>query len=110
MAPKKTPMQRVRERWSTKEKAAQAIVGLIGDPDGETLRRLRRASNEQLLRLYEVGQRVKEKFGGRTGLIDAIVQARFPQGKGGEAYRRRLEGYGIRRLADLYRQVTGKKV
>lgn len=103
---KKTPKDIVREKWQTKQAAAQAIIGLIGDSDGKTAQRLKRASNLQLLQLHRAGETVREKFSSREGLENAIMELKFPKGAKDDTYRNRLGAYGIKRLLDLHTQLS----
>ena len=101
----KLPKDIVAERWNTKDAAADAIVALIGDPDGKTKDRLKRASNLQLIQLYEAGEELKKRFNSRDNLETEILKAKFPGGQIDETYKGRLQGYGVRRLLDLHRQL-----
>lgn len=103
---KTTPKDQVRQRWSSKDGAADAIVALIGDPDGKTKQRLRHASNGQLLALYAKGEDLKKRFGGRDALERAIVELKSKQGKLDEGYADRLKGYGVGRLLDMHRRLA----
>ena len=103
---KKTPMVEVRERWGSKEAAAKEIVALIGDPDGDTLRRLRRASNAQLLRLHAAGLEVQQRFGSREALEEAIVRLKFGSAEPSAAFRARMARWGICRLLEEHRQIA----
>lgn len=99
------PKDIVKQRWSSKSAAAEAIVALIGDPDGGTLDRLKHASNAQLVRLYEAGQELQKRFSNRENLEAEILKAKFPNGGVDEKYKARLSGYGVPRLLDMHRQL-----
>jgi hypothetical protein len=101
-------MDQVKARWGTKAAAVDAIVGLIGDPDGRTKARLRQSRNEQLLKLWDAGQALKKDFGSREALLSAILKFKFPKGDPDETYKAKLEGYGVRRLLDMHGQLQRK--
>lgn len=102
---KTSPKDQLRGKWKTKQAAADAIVALIGDPDGKTKQRLKRASNQQLLELYAAGLTLKEKFQTRENLEKAIFDIQFPKGNVDEGYRAKVRKYGVKRLLDTYRQL-----
>ena len=99
------PQDAVRAKWQTKDAAADAIIALIGDPDGETKKRLRNASNAQLLKLYKAGEEIQARFKSRDGLEAEILKVKFAGREVDETYRTRLKGFGARRLLDLHRQL-----
>src|SRR5260221_14552031 len=81
MAAKKTPLARQKDEFGSKEKLVGRLVGLLGqitkvEGDKDDLKaKLLAASNKKLLRLFEVGAEVKEKFGSVDKLVDATAQA-----------------------------------
>ena len=107
---KKSPLQQVKEQFGTKKALADQLIPVIdrlnpNESDADFARRIQAASNKQLLRLHAVEQTVKERFGSRDALIDAIVQAKF--GKANADYRQSLTKYTKVRLLDLHRQIAG---
>ena len=102
---KESPKVQFAKRWSSKTEAAAAIVSLIGDHDGKTAHRLKSVSNAKLLKLHAAGEELKSRFASRSGLEDAILKIKFPQGNVDETYKSRLQGYGVLRLLDLHRQL-----
>ena len=68
---KPTPKQKVESKFGTRADLVSAIIGLIGD-DGDTRSRLMSTTNKKLLRIHEVATIVKDRFGGKSDLIDAI--------------------------------------
>jgi hypothetical protein len=104
---KKTPKDLLRAKWPTKEAAADAIIALIGDPDGRTKARLKRASSTQLLALHEAGQRLRKEHQSREALEQKILAIKFPKGNPNEAYQQKLRGFGVKRLLDLFAQISG---
>jgi hypothetical protein len=101
------PKEQVQERWKTKDAAADAIIALIGDPDGETKKRLKHASNTQLLTLFKAGEEIQSRFKTRDALEAEILKVKFPQGNVDTAYAGKLKGFGARRLLDMHRQLNG---
>jgi hypothetical protein len=106
MTTKKSPKDMVRTQWQNKAAAADAIIGLIGDPDGRTKARIKRASNQQILDLFAAGQQLQAKFGSREALVAAIAAIKFPEGNSGDAYRQKLSGFGVKRLLDMHKQLS----
>lgn len=102
---KPTPKQIVESKFGTRADLVSAIVSLVGD-EGDTRRKLSGTTNKKLLRIHEVAQKVQDKFGGKSGLIDAISTLQFPNGKVNEGWRDKMEGYTVKRLLDHHRQLT----
>lgn len=106
---KKTPLQLVKDEFGTKDALASKLIPLLNCPEDEDKadfeRRIRTASNKQLLRLWNAEQRVKQDFGSKDKLIAAIVKAKF---NGSNAdYSAKISRYSSSRLLDLHRQVAG---
>jgi len=112
-APKKTegepkpaaprhPKARVVAQHGTKEALAKSLAKSIARDDEDTdiiANRLEKASNTQLLRLQKVVETVKEKFGSRDKLIEAIGTA---QNKSKDKdYLAKLATFPLPRLLDL---------
>lgn len=104
----KMPKDVVKAKWGTKYAAADAIVAIIGDPDGKTRQRIKHASNSQLLRMYENAVVLQKKFTTRATLEAEILKYKFPKGVVDENYKAKLESFGIGRLLDMHRQLAGK--
>lgn len=107
---KKSPLQQVRDQFGSKQELVQRLLPLVdrlvdGESDEEFARRLGTASNKQLLRMWTVESAVKEQFGSRDALIDAVVKAKF--GKENNDYRTALTQLTKARLLDLHRQSKG---
>lgn len=102
---KKTPIQMVRDEHGSKEQLAGKLIPLLdrreGEDDAAFERRIRTASNKQLLRLWAAEQRVKADFGGKDKLADRIVELKFA-GKPNADYRAKLMRYAKTRLLDLH--------
>jgi hypothetical protein len=101
----KSPAAIVKQQFGDKAKLVAALgpltsedlwVGRLNENKG-----LERVSNAKLLRLHSVLTAVKEKFGTRAKLIDAIceVEKRTKD----EGFKKRLGAYPVPRLFDTYR-------
>ena len=105
----------VKERFESKEKLVEAVQAFVNDDlwlprlssdrtrsNGESgSRGLGHVSNAKLLRLHGIFTEVKEQFKSRTKLIDAILEL---QARAKDAdYKKRLDGYAVPRLYDLYK-------
>jgi len=96
------PLGRVKERHGSKEDLVKILVEPLanGTEDTDVLRgRLLKASNHQLLRLQRVVATVKDKWGGRDKLIDAIGKA-MNKAKD-QDYLARLATFSLPRLLEL---------
>lgn len=105
---KLTPVEEVRQRFGSKEALAKQLLKVVDKDDdvddAEFERRIMTASNRQLLRLYEVSEIIKGRFGSKKNLVDAIVKAKFP--KGNDPYRDKLMTLPSTRLLDLHRSLA----
>jgi hypothetical protein len=107
------PFATVKQRFESKEKLVEAVKQFISDElwlprlssDRGGSKELKHVSNAKLLRLHEVFSEVKEHFGSRAKLIDAILE--LGQRVKDPGFRARLEAYPVPRLYDLYQ--TAKK-
>jgi hypothetical protein len=108
---KKTPVQIVRERFGSKEKLVGELVGILERPDGQSdedfKARLLRVTNSQLLRLHAVETRVREQFGSKEKLADAVYGQRRT-GKADKDFRTRLGGLRKAQLLDKFLAAAGK--
>jgi hypothetical protein len=104
---KLSPKQLVAKSFGTKQDLVNAILPLVGGEDG-VRSRLMGATNAKLLRIHEVAKAVKEKFGGKSGLIDAIAKLQFAGKAPNAGWREKMEGFTVKRLADKFRQLGGK--
>jgi hypothetical protein len=81
MASKKSPLGRTKDDHGTKEKLVDKLVSLLGqirksEEDKDELKsRLLAASNKKLLRLFEIGSEIREKFGSVEKLAEAVAEA-----------------------------------
>jgi hypothetical protein len=109
MSGQKTPLQVVNETHGGKEKLVDKLVGLIekGEEGAEDIKdRLRNVSNQKLLRLLEVAETVKEKYGSTEKLTQVVADA---LGRAKDAdYVKRLASYSPARLLDLAKSLAKK--
>ena len=86
----------------SKEALAKALAPSLAKADEDTDQieaRLKTASNQQLLRLQKVTARVKEKYGSREGLIEAIGKSENKTKD--KDYIAKLENLSLPNLLDL---------
>jgi hypothetical protein len=105
MSSKKSPLGRTKDEHGTKEKLVDKLVTLLGqirkvEEDKDELKaRLLASSNKKLLRLFEVGSEIREKFGSLDKLADAAAGA---LGRAKDApYLDKLKSITPARLLDL---------
>jgi hypothetical protein len=102
----KSPLSIVKEKHGDKAKLVAALESFAKD-GGLWLDRLNdekglsSVSNAKLVRLHRVFSEVKDRFGTRAKLIDAVLEAQKRSKDTG--LRARLEAYPVPRLYDLYR-------
>jgi len=108
----KSPLAIVKDKFGDKTKLVEAVKALATEDlwlartsaDRGNDRGLEHVSNAKLLRLHAVLSTVKEKFGTRAALIDAMLVAQKRTKDAG--FRKRLEAYPVPRLFDLYKSVA----
>jgi hypothetical protein len=101
----KSPTAVVKEKFGEKAKLVAALAPFTGDeglwvPRVNQSKGLERVSNAKLLKLYRVLSAVKEKFGTRTKLVDAICE--LERRAKDDGYKSRLGAYPVPRLYDHY--------
>lgn len=105
----KSPLAVVKDRFGDKAKLVEAVKAFVNEDlwlgrtstDRGKSKGLENVSNAKLLRLHLIFTEVKDKFGTRAKLIDAIVES---EKRGKDAgFRKRLEEYPVPRLYDLYK-------
>lgn len=109
---RKSPLALVKERFGEKAKLVEAVKGFINEDlwvarssaDRGGSKGLDHVSNAKLIRLHAIFSEVKEKFGTRAKLIDAILTAENRTKDAG--YRKRLEAYPVPRLYDHYKSAA----
>lgn len=105
----KSPLTAVKETFGDKAKLVAELEALTKGDDlwvsrVNTSKGLAHVSNAKLLRLHKTFTAVKEKFGTRAKLIDAIAE--IEKRAKDEGYKTRLAGFPVPRLWDLYQSVT----
>lgn len=104
----KSPLARVKEQFGDKEKLVAAVEKLGGDDlwvaRTNENKGLAHVSNAKLLRLHRVLSEVKEKFGTREKLVDAILELEKRTKDAG--YKQRLSAWPVPRLYDTYRSTA----
>ncbi|WP_394843640.1 hypothetical protein LZC95_42140 [Pendulispora brunnea] len=104
-ARKSGPLAAVKAKFGDKEKLVAAVKEFTSDDLWVSRtnkgKGLDHVSNAKLLRLHATFSAVKEKFGSRAKLIDAILE--LEKRTKDEGYKTRLSAYPVPRLYDLYR-------
>ncbi|MBX3260163.1 MAG: hypothetical protein KIS78_21760 [Labilithrix sp.] len=108
----KSPIAAVKETFGDKAKLVAELEKLTKGDDLWVSRLnakkgLAHVSNAKLLRLHKTFTAVKEKFGTRAKLIDAIAE--IEKRTKDEGYKTRLGAYPVPRLWDMY-QSASKRV
>lgn len=104
-----SPLQKVNKQFGDRKELINQLLPLVdrrdGDTDASVRSRLGGLSNGRLLRLWDVEQQLRERFGSREALVDKLVEARKAAGHTSiDAVRAKLSGYSKARLLDLTRQ------
>ena len=105
----KHPLAIVKDKFGDKDKLIEAVKAFVGSDfwlprvssDRGRDRGLEQVSNAKLLRLHTIFTEVKEKFGTRAGLIDAILT--IEKRTKDDGFKKRIEAYPVPRLYDLYK-------
>ena len=104
----KSPLARVKEQFGDKEKLVEAVQKLGGDDlwvaRTNENKGLAHVSNAKLLRLHRILTEVKEKFGTREKLVDAILELEKRTKDAG--YKQRLSAWPVPRLWDTYKSTA----
>ncbi len=109
---RKAPLALVKDQFGEKAKLVEAVksfmtedlwIGRMASDRGGD-KGLDHVSNAKLLRLHATFSEVKEKFGTRGKLIDAILTAENRSKD--EGYKKRLEGFPVPRLYDHYKSAA----
>ena len=76
---KSSPLQNVKQQFGSKEQLIGKIIDLLTPGDGESRedfsKRLKYVANAKLLRLAQVGEKIKS-LGGRAALVAKIAELR----------------------------------
>ena len=113
MSVKKSPLARQKDEHGSKEKLVDRLLGILGtittnEGDKDELKaRLLAASNKKLLRLFEIGSEIKEKFGSVDKLAEATAKA---VGRAKDApYVTKLKTLSPGKLLDVFRTSSKKE-
>jgi hypothetical protein len=104
-----SPLATLKEKFGDKSKLVAELEKFTKNDDLWVSRTnedkgLAHVSNAKLLKLHRTFSEVKEKFGTRAKLIDAICELeKRPKDEG---YKTRLGAYPVPRLFDLYKSVA----
>ncbi len=105
---RETPLTQVKRLHGSKETLIDALAADLaresGDSKDEVKERLAGAPNAKLLRLHTALASVREKYGSKDKLIQAISQAKG-HGKD-QDYAAKLQSYSITRLLDMARSAS----
>jgi hypothetical protein len=105
----KSPLAIIKDKFGGKEKLVAELEKLTKDDDLWVARTnkdkgLAHVSNAKLLKLQATFAAVKEKFGTRAKLIDAIAE--LEKRTKDEGYKSRLGHYPVPRLFDMYKSAA----
>jgi hypothetical protein len=104
----KNPLAVVKEKFGDKAKLVAAVEKFTGDDlwvaRTNKDKGLAHVSNAKLLRLHATFTEVKEKFGTREKLIDAILEQQKRTKDAG--MRQRLQAWPVPRLYDTYKSAA----
>jgi hypothetical protein len=107
----KSPLAVVKEKFGDKAKLVAAVEKLTGEDLWVSRtnkdKGLAHVSNAKLVRLHETFTAVKEKFGTRAKLIEAILEVE--KRTKDEGYKQHLSEFPVPRLWDLYKS-TAKRL
>lgn len=106
---KPSPAQSVNKNFGGRSGLVDKLLPMVDDLRDEgqdALRsRLMALPNKKLLRLYDVEQKVRERFGDRAKLVQHILDARGTAGLSADAnLKGKLEGLSKAQLLDMTRE------
>ena len=103
-----SPLARVKRLHGSKDALIDALAGELaretGDSRDDVKARLAGAPNTKLLRLHQALSSLRDQYGSKDKLIQALSQARG-HGKDKD-YAAKLEAYSIPRLLDMMRNAS----
>src|SRR5215472_6955776 len=103
-----TPLAIVKEKFGEKAKLVEALEKLTGEALWVSRtnkdKGLAHVSNAKLLRLHAIFTEVKEKFGSRDKLIDAILELEKRSEDAG--LRQKISAWPVPRLFDAYKSAA----
>ena len=105
----KSPLASLKDKFENKAKLVAELEKLTKDEDLwvgrlNANKGLAHVSNSKLLKLHSTFAAVKEKFGTRAKLIDAICE--IEKRAKDEGYKTRLGNYPVPRLWDMYKSAS----
>ena len=104
----KSPLAIVKDKFGDKAKLVAAVEALAGEDLWVSRtnkdKGLAHVSNAKLVRLHETFSAVKEKFGTRAKLIEAILEVE--KRAKDEGYKQHLSAFPVPRLWDLYKSTA----
>jgi hypothetical protein len=104
----KTPLALVKEKFGDKAKLVEAVEKFTGDDLWVSRtnkdKGLAHVSNAKLLRLHAIFTEVKQKFGSREKLVDAVLE--LEKRTKDDGMRQRLLAWPVPRLFDAYRSAS----
>ncbi|MBI2374576.1 MAG: hypothetical protein HYV07_11325 [Deltaproteobacteria bacterium] len=111
---KPAPIAVVKKSFGNKQALLEKLLPLVDDLNQEgqdkLKSRLSSLPNKKLLRLYQVEQKVRERFGDRAKLIDFLVSARKTAGlTADDSFRTKLASFSKAQLLDMSRQSFGER-
>jgi hypothetical protein len=103
-----SPLARVKEKFGDKAKLVESLEKLTGDElwvaRTNKDKGLAHVSNAKLLRLHALFSEVKEKFGTREKLIDALLE--LEQRTKDVGFRQKISAWPVPRLYDSYKSLA----
>src|SRR5580658_2122500 len=106
--PTRTPLAVVKDKFGDKKKLVEKLTGeALWVSRTNKDKGLAHVSNAKLLRLHATFTAVKEKFGTREKLIDAILEIEKRSKVGG--LRQRLLEWPVPRLFDTYKSAAKRQ-
>lgn len=104
---KRSPKQIVEQELGGRKKLIDDLLPLLEVPDQDAARkRLQGTSNLKLMKLHQAATEVRRRFQSKKALVEQIAQNKFAPGRPDPAYAQKISGYTVKRLLDLYRQVS----
>jgi hypothetical protein len=109
--PAKSPLHLVKEQFGDKAKLVEAIEKLTGEDlwvsRTNAAKGLAHVSNAKLLKLHATFTEVKQKFGTREKLVDAILELENRTKDSG--LKQKLSDWPVPRLFDAYKAAAKRK-
>ena len=107
---KLSPLQNVKKNYGSKDQLISKVAELLTPAEGESpedfSKRLKYVANAKLLRLAQVGEKIKE-LGGRTALVAKLAELK---GQGNDKdYTAMLGKLSLPRLLDTYQALSRKQ-